>query len=88
MGLFTSPLVLAIMLGIFAIILFGFKMVSFASVMSMLIYPFVEYKVDGAGLWVIYASLAAALVIFLHRKNIVRIFNHTESKIKFGKKKK
>ena len=87
MGLFTSPLVLAIMLGIFAIILFGFKMVSFASVMSMLIYPFIEFKVDSAGPWVVYSILAAALVIFLHRKNIVRIFNHTESKIKFGKKK-
>lgn len=87
MGLFTSPLVLAIMLVIFAIILFGFKMVSFASVMSMLIYPFIEFKVDGAGAWVIYSLLAAILVIFLHRKNIVRIFNHTESKIKFGKKK-
>lgn len=87
MGLFTSPLVLAIMLGIFAVILFGFKMVSFASVMSMLIYPFVEYQIDGAGPWVIYSMTAAALVIFLHRKNIVRIFNHTESKVSFGKKK-
>lgn len=88
MGLFTSPLVLGIMLLIFAVILFGFKMVSFASVMSMLIYPFIEYKIDGAGIWVIYALLAAALVIFLHRKNIVRIFNHTESKINFKKKKR
>ena len=94
MGLFTDPLALAIMLVIFAIVLFGFKMVSFASVMSMLIYPFVQYKlgtINGLNPLearaVIYAILAAVLVIFLHRKNIVRIFNHTESKIKFRKKK-
>lgn len=88
MGLFTSPLVLIIEVGIFAIIFFGFKMVSFASVMSMVIYPFIEFQVDGAGPWVIYSLIAAALVIFLHRKNIVRIFNHTESKVSFGKKKR
>lgn len=96
MGLFTDPVVLAIMLAIFAVILFGFKMVSFASVMSMLIYPFIQYKMssfDGVynqydALGVICAFSAAAVIIFLHRKNIVRIFNHTESKISFGKKKR
>lgn len=85
MGLFTDPLSLAIMLAIFVAILFGFKMVSFASVMSMLIYPFILSFLMGYGPWVIYALIAAALVTFLHRKNIVRIFNHTESKI--GQKK-
>ncbi len=88
MGLMTTPLVLLIMLAIFVIILFGFKMVSFASVMSMLIYPFILAKMEGPGPWVIYALCCSALVVFLHRKNIVRIFNHTESKISLGKKKK
>lgn len=86
MGLFTDPLSLAIMLVIFTAILLGFKMVSFASVMSMLIYPFIISFIYGPGIWFIYALIAAAIVIFLHRKNIVRIFNHTESKI--GQKKK
>ena len=36
----------------------------------------------------LFALLVAALVIFLHRKNLVRIFNHEENKIKLGKKKK
>ncbi|MBQ8146640.1 MAG: glycerol-3-phosphate 1-O-acyltransferase PlsY [Clostridia bacterium] len=88
MGLFTTPLVLVIMLAIFALILFGFKMVSFASIMTMIIYPFVLFQMEGAGPWMIYAILASFFVIFLHRKNIVRIFNHTESKISIGKKKK
>ena len=85
MGLFTDPIVLAIMLAIFVAILFGFKMVSFASVMSMLIYPFMQYtmcmlddiftKFEAEA--VICAFIAAMIIIFLHRKNIVRIFNHT-----------
>lgn len=87
MGLLTSPPVFGIMLAIFLIVLFGFKMVSFASVMTMIIYPFVLSKIEGPGPWVIYAIFASLLVVFLHRKNIARIFNHTESKISFGKKK-
>ena len=86
MGLMTTPLVLLIMLAIFVIILFGFKMVSFASIMTMIIYPYVLFQFEGYGPWIIYASVAALFVVFLHRKNIVRIFNHTESKISFGKK--
>lgn len=88
MGLFTTPLILAIMLAIFITILFGFKMVSFASIMTMVIYPYVLFQFEGFGPWIIYASIASLFVVFLHRKNIVRIFNHTESKISFGKKKK
>jgi len=88
MGLFTTPLVLVIMLAIFAVILFGFKMVSFASIMTMIIYPYVLFQLEGYGPWILYASIAALFVVFLHRKNIVRIFNHTESKISLGKKSK
>ena len=88
--LFAEPLVFAIMITIFAIILFGFKMVSFASVMCMVIYPYMLHLIGnwyeaGYGIHIIYAMMASVLVIFLHRKNIVRIFNHTESKI-FQKK--
>lgn len=87
MGLFTTPDVLLIMLAIFVVILLGFKMVSFASIMTMLIYPFVLSRVRGIGPWIIYAMVSAVLVVFLHRQNIARIFNHTESKISFGRKK-
>ena len=87
MGFFTNLLVTLIMIVIFAAILFGFKMVSFASVMTMLIYPLILSNIEGNGIHIIYAMIAALLVVFLHRKNIVRIFNHTESKISLGKKK-
>lgn len=86
----TNPIVFAVVGSIYLILLFGTKMVSFAAVMTMLIYPFVM-NTDiggGPGLHVLLASLCALLIIFLHRKNIVRIFNHTEPKIDFSKKKK
>lgn len=86
--LFADPLVFVIMLAIFLVILFGFKMVSFASIMSVMIYPYMLYVVHRVyGIHIIYAAICGILVIFLHRKNLVRIFNHTESKFTFGKKK-
>lgn len=88
MCLLTNPIVFLIMLGIFLIVLFGFKMVSLASVMIMLIYPFVLYNVGGKpGLHVAIAALSALFIIYLHRENIKRIYNHQESTISFGKKK-
>ncbi|MBQ8163092.1 MAG: glycerol-3-phosphate 1-O-acyltransferase PlsY [Clostridia bacterium] len=88
MGFMTEPLLTVILLVLFVFILFAFKMVSLASVMIALIYPFAIYMLRGEGLWFLIALAVAILVIFLHRKNLVRIFNHTESKFKFKFKKK
>lgn len=90
MCLLTNPVVFLIMLVIFILILVGFKMVSLASVMIMVIYPFVLYNVGymGPGLHVAIGALGCLFVIYLHRQNIVRIYTHKESKISFGKKKK
>ena len=90
MCLLTNPGVFLIMLVIFVLILVGFKMVSLASVMIMVIYPFVLYNVGymRPGLHVAIGALGCLLVIYLHRENIVRIYTHKESKISFGKKKK
>ncbi|MGM9665752.1 MAG: glycerol-3-phosphate 1-O-acyltransferase PlsY [Eubacteriales bacterium] len=88
MCLMTTPIVFLVMLGIFLIILFGFKMVSLASVMVMLIYPMVLYNMTFPGPHILVAVLCSLFVIFLHRSNIVRIYRHEESKISFGKKKK
>lgn len=88
MGFMTEPLLTLILLCVFVAILFAFKMVSLASVMVALIYPFAIYMLRGEGLWFLIALAVAILVIFLHRKNLVRIFNHKESKFNFKKKKK
>lgn len=98
MCLLTNPIVFLIMLLIFAIILFGYKMVSLASVMCMVVYPMILSSIGGMitnadgtlvhyGPHILIATITALFVIFLHRTNIARIYNHTESKISFGKKK-
>jgi glycerol-3-phosphate acyltransferase PlsY len=38
------------------------------------------------GVGTLFAFLIAALVVWSHRANIKRLFNHTESKTYFGKK--
>ena len=84
----TNPVVFSIVGSIYLILLFGTRMVSFAAVMTMVIYPFVLSLIFQPGAEVLVATLCALMIIFLHRKNIVRIFNHTEPKINLGKKKK
>ncbi len=86
--------VFLILILLFVILALCFRMISFASVMCAIVYPFVLYLLrtiffeDQSVLGhVFYAFLAAVLVVFLHRKNIVRIFNHEEHKFSFGKKK-
>ncbi|MBQ8546782.1 MAG: glycerol-3-phosphate 1-O-acyltransferase PlsY [Clostridia bacterium] len=89
-ALVTSPKSFLILLAIYAVLLLGFKMVSFASIMTVLIYPFMLSRLDfpSLGPQFLIALVIAALIVFLHRKNLVRIFNHTEPKISLGKKNK
>ncbi len=86
--LVTSPVCFFVLLAIYLVLLFGFKMVSFASVMTIIIYPFLLSTINGYGLQIIVALACSVLVTFLHRENIARIFNHEEPKISIGKKKK
>lgn len=83
----TSPICFFVLLAIYLVLLFGFKMVSFASIMTTIIYPFMLSMINGYGLQIIVALAISLLVVFLHRENIVRIFNHEEPKINIGKKK-
>lgn len=84
----TSPICFFVLLAIYLVLLFGFKMVSFASIMTTIIYPFMLSLINGYGLQIIVALAISILVVFLHRENIARIFNHEEPKINLGKKKK
>ena len=87
MVLVTSPVCFLVMLIIYLVLLFGFKMVSFASVMSVMIYPLLLSSLQGIGINFIIALTCSFLVLFLHRKNIIRIFNHEEPRIELFKKK-
>lgn len=88
MVLCQNPIVFAILLIVFIIIVSTTKYVSLASCMSVIIYPYVLYNISGPGMGVIVALLAAAVVVFLHRENIKRLRAGKENKISFSKKKK
>ena len=78
---------------IFVIIVIGTRYISLGSVLSVVLYPLVLFNIlklyNANGyeyIGVIVAFLIAVLVTVKHRSNLKRIFNHTESKIKFTKK--
>ena len=87
MCLLTTPIVFLILLAVYATVFFGYKMVSLASVMVAGLYPLFLYMFVGPHIAVLIAFFSGMLVIYLHRANIRRILNHTESKIHLGKKK-
>lgn len=81
---------------IFLIIVIGTKYVSLGSVISVLVYPLVLSKIVFSGetlypfesIGVVFSFAIAALVTWKHKENIKRIYNHTENKLTFSKKKK
>lgn len=82
-----NPLVFAILITIFLIIVIGTKFVSLGSVMCVMIYPYLLSKFE-VGPNVLSGIIIAALVIFMHRSNIKRLLAGTESKISLKSKKK
>ena len=86
MVLCLEPIVFAILFVIFALIVLFTKYISLGSVMCMMIYPLVLYRVSGGGFHVIIAIVNAALIIYLHRGNIKRLRLGTENRISFKKK--
>ena len=83
--LLTSPPTFLILLIIFVIIVVGTKYVSLGSVMCALLYPLLLSRFGGVGVNVIMAFMITILVVVMHRGNIKRILNKTESKISFSK---
>ena len=92
-----EPFVLLILLAIFAIVVIGTKFVSLASIMVSLLYPIIldrfyaMYAAAGHprnGLNTLVALIIGLLVFLKHWENVKRLWNHTERKVSFGKKKK
>lgn len=76
-----SPTTFVILLAMFLVIVIGTRMVSLASVMCALLYPLILRAFANQGLNVAMAVLSACFVAFMHRENLKRIWNGTESKI-------
>ncbi len=85
----TNPIVFVLLLAIFLIIVIGTKMISLGSVMCMLFYPILLNRFSPeCPEGILISFLIAALVIFMHRSNIKRIWEGKESKISFKKHEK
>jgi len=87
MILMLNPLIFGILLAIFVAVVTGTKYISLGSIMCMMLYPVLLNRIEGPSFTNIIAIMIAAFVIFLHRENIKRLTNGTESKISFKKNK-
>lgn len=75
-----------VLLGIFLLVVAMSKYISLGSVCGMLVFPLLVQVWDrGLNINVLLSCLISALVIFLHRGNIKRIYNGTESKLSLSK---
>lgn len=82
----TDPIVFIIIFAIFVCIVAGTKFLSVGSIMGIMIYPLVLYRMTGAGFHTLVAMVVMLLVLFLHRENIKRLMSGKESKFSLGKK--
>ena len=87
-----SPIAGVICLAIFLIVVIGTRYVSLGSVMGLVFYPIVlnafsrAYDPPRNSTACMISVLMAVLVVLMHRENLKRIINRTESKISFKKK--
>ncbi len=84
-ALVIHPFVFLALVGTFLVIAIGTRYVSLASVMSAFLFPFYMRAFANEGLNVAMAVLAAVFVAFMHRENMKRVWDHTESKLDFSK---
>lgn len=71
---------------VFVLMVATTRFISLGSVTAMLVFPLLVQAMDvGLSINAFLSCGIAALVIFLHRENIKRIYNRTESKLSFSK---
>ncbi len=89
--LVMEPMAFLFLLVIFAVVIFGTKYVSLASIFSALVAPllvhnFITNRYGGGHIGLLFFVIQCVLVIFLHKENIKRLLNGKESKFSFKKK--
>ena len=87
--IFILPLSCCLSLLVFLMVLFASRMVSLSSMLAGISFPFFLHFVfhNTNSILTIFSVVVALLLIVTHRKNILRIINKQESKIKFASKK-
>jgi glycerol-3-phosphate acyltransferase PlsY len=94
MILCLNPIVFLVMAVIFIIIVWSTKYISLGSIVALMLYPLLLFKLQnpelmgGGGQYVIIAFIVAILVVFKHRSNIKRIMAGNENKFVLKTKKK
>ena len=87
--LMCNPLVFAILLLLFVLIVLGTKFISVGSIMCVMLYPVLLDRLDkwmyGGSYGAVFAILIALLVVLKHWPNIKRLKDGTENKFSFKK---
>ena len=88
MILIIDPAIFAVLFIVFALVLLITRYVSLSSIMAAFAYPAaISVAYSHVHIFEIsFALFVGALVIYMHRSNIYRIFNNQESKFSFRKK--
>ncbi|MFM7565858.1 MAG: glycerol-3-phosphate 1-O-acyltransferase PlsY [Flavobacteriales bacterium] len=84
-----NPWPTLVCLGVFILVFLTFKIVSLASMGAAISLPVISLLVfeQNRPLEIVFHLTIAALVVFAHRKNIVRLLNKEEPKMNFGNPK-
>lgn len=91
MILTLDPPCFLILMIVFVLLVATTRYVSLGSVICMMLYPIITYKLathGSIGFPVLISFIIAAIIIFMHRENIKRLREHKENKISFKKKNK
>ena len=87
LALLPSPVLIAVL--VFAVVLILSGYVALASIMAAVTLPIATFLLSFGWEFVVFAGLAAALVIYKHKSNISRLISGTENRFKiFGSKNK
>ena len=91
MVLMTNWKVLLVLAAIFVLLVYMTKYISFGSIMVYLLYPLMLSKMKmptDPSIAIVIAFVITVLGVVMHRKNLKRIFDGTESKLSFNVKDK
>ncbi len=89
-GIALFPTASWISLGIFMLVFVLFRYVSLASLITAILFPFIQLLLLGQHEAIPLTILAISVAVFIpltHRKNILRLIHGTESKLSFTKRK-
>lgn len=85
-----DPVIFAVLVVVFAVVFLIWRYVSLASVIAAFVYPgavYISAQIRSGGQGtpyltaILFSTFVGLLIIFLHRENIKRIYNKTESKV-------